>query len=54
MHPGLAIAESLNGYHFHPGMAINASRDGDRCIVIGDRTPLDCVEAFRDAFRDGN
>ena len=43
MHPGMAIAVSLEGYRFHPGwllgmaiaaswMAINASRDGDGCI----------------------
>ena len=29
MHPGMAIAVSLDGYRFHPGMA---SWDGDRSI----------------------
>ena len=48
MHPGMAIAISLDGYRFHPGMGswdgipgwrslhpgmvIDDSRDGDRCI----------------------
>ena len=49
MHPGMAIAVSLDGYRFHPGMA---SWDGDRSIPgCGSMHPGMVIDESRDGDR---